>query len=108
MEQHHGAADFFRITTPDGRGGQLDRALTAICPRQQQCAPAQIDRCASGQRLPHRIGQQPPIHFVDEADNLFESFAQRLIADTARHAFCGGVLVGDLAFSVRRDDRFGE
>ena len=68
----------------DGRGRQLDRALAAIRPRQQHGAAAEIDRRPAGQRLPHRIGQQPAVRLIDKPDDVLESLADRGRGQAAR------------------------
>ena len=107
VQQHDRPYHLVRLVA-HRRGGQLDRALAAVRTRQQQRAPAECDRSAARQRLPHRIGQQPSIRLVDETDDLFERLAQHLLSNTARELLRGRIHVSDAPLGIRGDDRLGE
>ena len=92
--QQHDCAGHLLVGIADRRGRQLDRALAAVRLRQQQRAAAEIHGRAGRERLAHRIGEQPPVRFVDETDDVLER-----LADGCRVGACellgGRIDIGD-------------
>ena len=104
MQQHHCTEQLLGAVA-DGRSRQLDGALAAVGARQQQRPAAQVDGCAGGERLVHRIGQQPPVGLVDETHDLLEELALGRARAAAGELLGGGVQEADAAVLVGGDDR---
>src|SRR5580658_1563051 len=89
--QEHDRADDLLPLVAHGCRRKLDRALGAVRARQKEGAAAQIDGRARSEGLTYGIAQQSPIRIVDEADDLLERLAHRILRGRARQVLSDGI-----------------
>ncbi len=90
------------------RDRQLDVVLFVACAQDRQCAPAELDPRATGQRLSHRVAERAAFLLVDDVEHLAERAAERLRRRQAGQVLDRLVRVDDRALGIGGQDRFGQ